>query len=253
VRSIFDFTKAKILSHLITRQLLNRDPSKLLTKIIEANLILINSLIPERTSPDRKEISVSNPVIRNAHPKDIQELAEILTQSFYSFRGLLSWLYPLLKLGVYEDLRTRINSYNSHYSCLVAISTTVDRESEVAGTVEIAVRSSCFWSANAEQYPYISNLAVKTTNRRQGIARQLLRKCEQIALNWGFSEICLHVLEDNHQAKQLYFTSGYRIKQVEFSLLDYAIARPKRLLLCKHLHSKDLVQNSQLVKHIKYC
>ncbi len=210
-------------------------------------------MIPKQSLSGHKNIHACNIVIRSAERQDVSELAEILTQSFYSSQGWLSWLQPLLKLGVCEDLRTRLNAYSSHYSCLVATNKNNEPDSELFGTAEIAIRSPHFWSNGDFQYPYISNLAVKTSHRRRGVARKLLTKCEQIALNWGFSEICLHVLEDNHQAKQLYFTSGYQIKQTESSLSDYLIAHPKRLLLCKQLHRNDLLHNSQLVKHIKYC
>ncbi len=226
---------------------------KLLIKIGKANFIAISSLIPNNLSFDRDRQNNPELFIRHAYLKDIYDLADVITQSFYSYQGLLCWLYPLFRLGVCEDLRIRLNSYSADYSCLVATKTTGDLSSEVVGTVEVAMRSHSFWSNSGDRYPYICNLAVKHSCRRQGIARQLLQKCEQIASEWGFSEICLHVLEDNHQAKKLYFTSGYQLKQIEYSFSDYLIQRPRRLLLSKQLNSGNGLPNSQLVKHSKYC
>ena len=149
-------------------------------------------------------------------------------------------MYPLLKLGVYEDLRTRITSSYPYYSCLIAC--LVDnpfniQTEEIVGTIEISVRSFAPWSNFIAKSPYICNLAIKNTHRRQGIARKLLLKCEQKTNEWGFSQLFLHVLEDNHQASQLYFSSGYKLKQAESNLTNWLWQSPRRLLLTKNLGS----------------
>jgi ribosomal protein S18 acetylase RimI-like enzyme len=59
--------------------------------------------------------------------------------------------------------------------------------------------------------------------------------CEQTALDWGFPDIYLHVLENNHQARQLYLKTGYQLRQIEPSYGAWLLGRPKRLLLQKHL------------------
>ena len=146
---------------------------------------------------------------------------------------------PLLKLGIYEDLRSRIRSRSPHYLCLVAIVPgDLDRgdEENIVGTVDIAVRSHFSCSTRSASYPYISNLAVKNYYRRQGIGCKLLLRCEQTALDWGFKTIYLHVLENNHPAKQLYFSSGYRLDRIEYSLIGCLLNHPRRLLLNKQIH-----------------
>ena len=184
-------------------------------------------------SPD-----VSPIVIRAAIFTDIQSLSEVLTDSFHPPQGLMSWMYPLLKLGVCEDLRNRLASNSSHYICLVAsrsVSPAAKENQEIVGTVEMSLRSNPYWSTISSRYPYIANLAVKNSYRRQGVARKLLGKCEQIALEWGFSEISLHVLDNNQQAKQLYLTSGYRLARVESSLTSWLLNNPRRMFLNKQL------------------
>ena len=176
--------------------------------------------------------------IRPAQPRDLNRLAEILADSFHPSQGLLSWLYPLFKLGIYEDLRSRLRSESSHYICLVAsmpVTAAAGKGEEIVGTVEIALRSTFSWSTLDSQYPYISNLAVKNSYRRQGIARQLLLKCEQIAVEWGVREISLHVLENNGRARQLYCSGGYQLRRTESSLNSWLFKQPKRLLLVKSL------------------
>jgi ribosomal protein S18 acetylase RimI-like enzyme len=203
--------------------------------------------------------------IRAARSQDLNDLAEVLVQSFHPPVGLMSWVYPLLKLGIYEDLRSRLQSKSPHYLCLAAVvpqqqgkalpdrvssqedehaiasracpdsshCTTTDLWEEVAGTVEISLRSSGI--IGGTQYAYISNLAVGLPHRRQGIARKLLLSCEPAALDWGFREIYLHVLEDNAQARQLYSSIGYRLYRTESGLESWLFNRPRRLLLHKPL------------------
>jgi ribosomal protein S18 acetylase RimI-like enzyme len=176
-------------------------------------------------------------MIRVAQSKDIKGLAEVLTESFHSPNGFLGWTYPLLKMGIYEDLRSRLRSEEPYYSCLVASTalTTKTPQEEIIGTAEIALRYPNTWSLIGLQRPYISNLAVSNSYRRRGVARNLLLKCEQTALEWGFRSISLHVLENNHQAKQLYFSSGYQLDQIEPSLGHWLFKSPRRLLLQKQI------------------
>lgn len=174
-------------------------------------------------------------IIRPAKSEDTRKLAEILTHSFYDFPDYLSWMYPLLQFTISEDLRYRLRSSSPLYYCLVAIMPQTDGSLEIAGTVEISLRSPSFWAYNA-QYPYISNLAVHKNYRRQKIGSQLLAQCDRIALDWGYDEIRLHVLDKNHPARKLYTNNGYHISQIEPHwgkfLLDYS----HRLLLKKQIN-----------------
>jgi ribosomal protein S18 acetylase RimI-like enzyme len=101
------------------------------------------------------------------------------------------------------------------------------------GTVELSVRSLWAFSLNKA---YISNLAVSPSQRNKGIAGSLLTKCEQIAFEWGFEEIFLHVLDDNLSAKKLYLKKGYKLEQTDFTLESFVFGRPKKLLLKKKLN-----------------
>lgn len=183
--------------------------------------------------------------IRAAQFEDVSAIAEILTDSFHSKDGMLGWAYPLLRLGIYEDVRTRLRSNAPHHTCLVAASGTARVETAgklcssgevLAGTLEIAVRpSSIPWGGNYLRYPYLSNLAVCPKNRRQGIAVQLLLSCERVVLEWGFHDIYLHVLENNYQARQLYFKLGYQLHQINSSWSNRILGKPQQILLHKRL------------------
>jgi len=165
--------------------------------------------------------------IRFADLKDVKALADVLVQSFHLSENWFSWFYPLLKLGICEDLRTRLRSKSPYYQCLVAL---ILEKEEVIGTAEICLRD---WFLSQKRACYISNLAVSSSYRRQGIAKQLLLKCEKVAEEWNCELLHLHVLEDNLPAKQLYLTNGYRSQRVENSLQSWLFKQPRRLLLEK--------------------
>ena len=169
--------------------------------------------------------------------EDTKEVSVILAQSFYNFPEFAHWIYPFLRFTINEDLRYRLRSSSPHYRCLVALATpSSDRDlygssSVIVGTIEIALRSS-LWSNNP-QNPYISNLAVAPDYRRLGIGSQLLAACEQVALDWGYTETRLHVLDRNESAKQLYCKNGYQISQIEPNWGNLWFDCSPRLLLKK--------------------
>lgn len=173
--------------------------------------------------------------IRAATSPDLNALADILATSFHSRTGWNRWLYPILRLGIYEDLKHRLRSGNRQYLCLVALHQDGAHHSPelgaIAGTVELSLRTAFPWSVSSFQYPYISNLAVRTESRRLGMARELLLTCEKVAKEWGFTNMYLHVLEENHRARQLYAKLGYQIYRTETSLFG----QPNRLFLHKRL------------------
>ncbi|MEA5508383.1 GNAT family N-acetyltransferase [Crocosphaera sp. UHCC 0190] len=175
----------------------------------------------------------SQTTIRKAQLQDVKKLAEVLTQSFHPHSGRLSVLQPLLQLSVSEDLRSRLRTAAPHYCCLVAIEimpTVTGEPEKVIGTIELTLKTGL-----NTHYPYISNLAVLQSHRRQGVARHLLLKCEQIAWEWGYKTLNLHVLDNNDAAKQLYLASGYQLLENELSWQNWLFQSPRRLLLQKTL------------------
>ncbi|MGK7921389.1 MAG: GNAT family N-acetyltransferase [Trichodesmium sp.] len=188
--------------------------------------------------------------VRIAKPRDIKSISEILTNSFHSREGIMSYVYPFLRLSIYEDLRNRIRSKREHYLCIVAMVVKDNKSTEdlsaiegqdLLGTVEISVRSVQqnglislnSWQLNDFEYAYLSNLAVDANYRGLGIAQQLLNFCEHRVLEWGFCDLYLHVLENNHSARRLYDKAGYRLQEVEWTFGSLLFGQPRRLLLRK--------------------
>ena len=163
--------------------------------------------------------------VRPAGLEDVSSLAEILTDSFHSREGIFGWAYPLLRLGIYEDIRHRIRTSTHHHACLVAVEKAEDttgiyaRDSSlgIVGTVELAVRTLVPGTdgnyinpyRQSDRYPYLSNLAV------------------------------LHVLENNYQARQLYLKLGYQLERVDTSWSHWLFQQPRQMLLHKRLKSSN--------------
>jgi ribosomal protein S18 acetylase RimI-like enzyme len=193
--------------------------------------LLSNSSNPEATG-DAPSVSLE---VRLAQSHDLKSLAEILTDSFFPTAKYWSFLRPIFKLGIYEDLRVRLRSDSPYYHCLVVSQTSLTAKGKqeiILATAEIGLKASSFL---AVPLPYISNLAVSPDRRRSGLARQLLLKCEQIAREWGFEELSLHVLDNNVPARMLYLSSGYRLQKTDGWLMSWLFNQPQRLFLSKKL------------------
>ncbi|WP_267383173.1 GNAT family N-acetyltransferase [Cyanobacterium sp. uoEpiScrs1] len=172
-------------------------------------------------------------MVRIAQISDIKDLTEVLIRSFHPPQQWSSWLYPLFRLEINEDLRIRFRAHSPYYCCLVAMisnGTSNDFQELVIGTVEITLGSRLH-----SQSLYISNLAVSHSYRRQGVAKYLLQKCEQVALEWGYNSLGLHVLENNYPAKQLYLNYGYKLQKTESTWKGWLFKTPRRLFLQKIL------------------
>jgi ribosomal protein S18 acetylase RimI-like enzyme len=173
--------------------------------------------------------------IRTLRQQDISELSSMLAESFHLQANFMRWLVPIMRMGIYEDLRNRLRSTPAHYVCMVAIADRPDIAEQLVGTIELTLRSTTPWSICQPRYPYLSNLAVRSDCRRQGIARHLLSACERVVLDWGCQDLYLHVLESNHEARQLYLKAGYQVQETDSDWSYWLFRQPRRLFLHKRL------------------
>ena len=148
--------------------------------------------------------------LRPARPDDLSHLVELLLTSFYPESPFSRWLYPLMRLGIYEDLKRRLKGSSHQYACLVMVQETPHDCSAIVGTVEISLRSQ-FWQPLQPRRPYIANVAVALSHRRCGLAQHMLLACESISQTWGFKQLYLHVATNNPSAIALYQKIGYQV------------------------------------------
>jgi len=97
--------------------------------------------------------------IRAAQFKDIGPIASVLLNSFYVQARATQWLYWILRLGIQEDLKTKIKSPVNQYACLVATTLHPDsaQSSAVVGTAEISQRPCETWQLFPPKRAYLSN------------------------------------------------------------------------------------------------
>ena len=187
-----------------------------------------------QASPETGNLSVGQLHIRVATPDDFMSIAQVIAESFHSQDGLWGWAFPLFRLGIYEDLRHRLKFPSRDHVCLVAVDATTE-DHKIMGTIEMGVRLTDSWAGVNQCFPYLSNLAIHPSYRRLGVASNLLIRCEQISQEWGFQDLYLHVLENNHQARQLYFKLAYRVYKVESTWNGLLFNRSRQILLHKHI------------------
>ena len=182
-------------------------------------------------------------LVRTARQHDLSTLATVLTECFHPPIGISAWMSPVFRLGIYEDLRHRFYANEPHAVCLVAVDAARGEtdgkrslaDGAIAGTVELSLRYPKFWSTQHQRYLYVSNLAVQPDYRRQGVAKRLLQVCEQIALDWGYADLYLHVLGNNESARNLYRRVGFTAKSTDFSVSAFLFRRPQQVLMHKSL------------------
>ena len=177
-------------------------------------------------------------LVRAARPQDLHNLTDLLARSFHVQDGFWGWAYPLLRMGIYEDLRNRIVAPAPHQVFLVAVPPIAQLARSntavpLAGGVEIAQRRS-LWHSRPERSLYISNLAVAADYRRQGVARSMLAACERVAVRWKIPDLYLHVMEDNYAAQQLYEQAGFELLRADSGVSSW-FGSPRQLYLHKHL------------------
>jgi ribosomal protein S18 acetylase RimI-like enzyme len=202
--------------------------------------------------------------IRSATLADSAALATLLSQSFPLVPIGWDWLLPLVRLGIYEDLRQRLRDpaapffpgavERPHYACWVAVAAapgshldlhpgthpgTHPAAEEIVGTAEISWKPNGLWprrlAIEPAVPPYLANLAVGQKMRRQGVAEALLAACERSVQTWGRGQIDLHVMANNFPAHQLYLKAGYQIQHRESDWRTWMFQRPQRFLLRKTL------------------
>uniref|UniRef100_A0A061R7J1 Acyl-n-acyltransferase n=1 Tax=Tetraselmis sp. GSL018 TaxID=582737 RepID=A0A061R7J1_9CHLO len=180
--------------------------------------------------------------IREASANEYWDVAEIHCESFYPMS------YPpgvyflrldrVLALHLGALIQENRKARNGRYCCLVAAS---DSSSSVEYVPELLrlfsqgfdsfgdhwnsterVRAAIVVDTLAQYIPkrlvgrsswatkaYISNLAVSTSCRRQGVGEALLAEAESICREWGCDEIFLHCDPENRAAYALYLKAGY--------------------------------------------
>ncbi|KAH9626400.1 hypothetical protein KSS87_009086 [Heliosperma pusillum] len=131
----------------------------------------------------------------------------------------------------------------NRYACLVAEHAKEDDASQISpphqlvGVVDITVLRDddvLRHLEGAQEYLYVSGIAVPENYRRQKVATVLLQACEVIAVLWGYQYLVLRAYEDDSGARALYTNAGYRLVSRDPTWVTW-IGRKRRILMVKRL------------------
>ncbi len=168
--------------------------------------------------------------LRSLEGQDLLSVAKLLCDSFYPPGSHWHWAIPLLRAGIYQDLRSRFVSQKPKHVCFVVVQASSTQQ-KLVGTVELTLKA--LWLLGSP-IPYISNLAVSSEYRRQGVAQNLLLACEKAARSWNADSLYLNVLKTNTSAQRLYAKASYYSEPQQRHLWP-SLGRSNRLLLRKQL------------------
>lgn len=90
----------------------------------------------------------------------------------------------------------------------------------------------------ADEYLYISGIAVSKSFRRRKIGSALLKACDVLCHLWGFECLALRAYEDDMGARKLYTNAGYKVVSSDPQWVTW-IGRKRRVLMIKRSDMLD--------------
>ncbi|KAK1431419.1 hypothetical protein QVD17_07878 [Tagetes erecta] len=171
---------------------------------------------------------------------EMRSVANIQAEAFYEpvffFNDVF---FQFFQAEVLSGLLYRLrNSPSDRYACLVAEMTTSDSEEnqQLVGVVDATVfrdASVLQHLSGADEYLYVSGIAVLRSFRRKKVASVLLKSCEKLARFWGYKYLVLRAYEDDLGARTLYTNAGYKVVSSDPIWTSSLIGRRRRVLMIK--------------------
>lgn len=182
---------------------------------------------PSTASPKLKP----NPryIVRMANPSELYSVADIRCEAFYGHPKDPHY-YPVRRREIYMAMRDRIETGNR---CLVAIDTQppsdwqpfASNEGLAVGSLDASLHRAngkrCRFSKNRIPWDlnestddirmYVSSMAVRKHWQGRGLAQQLLKYVDEMAIAIGVKDIFLHVEWDNKPAVHVYTKNGFEV------------------------------------------
>lgn len=189
----------------------------------------------------------------NQKREEMDVVAEIQAAAFHVPSPIWdSFVYMIFKAEVLSSLLYKIrHSPPDRYACLVAEPDyhTVEygmhgmSENKLAGVVDVTAYADtdvlCHLEG-AEEYLYVSGIAVGENYRRRKVATLLLKACDFLAFLWGFNYLVLRAYEDDVGARTLYARAGYKVVSQDPPWTSTWIGRKQRVLMVKKASNEKL-------------
>ncbi|KAJ9545858.1 hypothetical protein OSB04_025565 [Centaurea solstitialis] len=171
---------------------------------------------------------------------EMRSVANIQAEAFHQPLILFNDVFfQFFQAEVLAGLLYRLrNSPPDRYACLVAETSTSDNQEEkqLVGVVDVTVfreESVLKHLSEANEYLYVSGIAVLHNFRRKKVASVLLKACEMVAVLWGYKYLVLRAYEDDLGARKLYTNAGYTIVSGDPVWTTSWIGRRRRILMLK--------------------
>ncbi|XP_042504612.1 uncharacterized protein LOC122081526 isoform X2 [Macadamia integrifolia] len=174
---------------------------------------------------------------------EMRRVAQVQAEAFHDpvilFNGLF---FEFFKAEVFSGLVYKLrNSPPDRYACLVAeaadtSNTKPESPEGLVGVADVTVlRDEVVLRhlEGAEEYLYVSGIAVSKDFRRRKVATALLKACDMLSLLWGFNYLALRAYEDDLAAHKLYGNAGYRVVSGDSPWLPSWIGSKRRVLMIK--------------------
>lgn len=181
---------------------------------------------------------------------EMRMVARIQAEAFYDPAPFFDdFFFNFFLAEVLAGLLYRLrNSPPDRYACLVAEPTKEDDTSaklqlqeedhqELVGVVDVTVlrdHDVLQHLEGAQEYLYVSGIAVSNNYRRRKVATVLLKACEVISVLWGYEHVVLRAYEDDKGARALYSNAGYKLVSRDPPWVNW-IGRKRRILMVKRL------------------
>ncbi|XP_057457058.1 GCN5-related N-acetyltransferase 10, chloroplastic [Lotus japonicus] len=171
---------------------------------------------------------------------ETRQAAQVQAEAFHIPVALFNDLFfQFFQAEVLAGLLYKLkNSPPNRYACLVAEPAKNDLDSpHLVGVTDVTVLRDQdvlqHLPAEAEEYLYISGIAVSKTFRRRKIATALLKACDMLSILWGFEFLALRAYEDDLGARKVYANAGYQVVSRDPPWTSNWIGRKPRVLMIK--------------------
>lgn len=172
---------------------------------------------------------------------EIKKASQVQAEAFHVPVSLFNDLFfQFFQAEVLSGLLYKLkNSPPNRYACLVAEPAKNDPDSpkQLVGVIDVTVLRDQnvlqHLPPEAEEYLYISGIAVSNTFRRRKIATALLKACDMLSILWGFEFLALRAYEEDLGARKLYANAGYQVVSRDPPWTSNWIGRKCRVLMIK--------------------
>ncbi|GAA0143840.1 acetyltransferase [Lithospermum erythrorhizon] len=170
---------------------------------------------------------------------EMKEVANIQAEAFHEPVALFNdMFFDFFQAEVLSGLLYKLRNWpQDRYACLVAEASLGKSSSkeELVGVVDATVycdNDVLMHIPGADEYLYVSGIAVLNKFRRQKVATALLKACDILARLWRFDYLALRAYEDDSGARRLYTNAGYRVVSSDPLWVTW-IGRRRRVLMIK--------------------